>query len=83
MATPQEKAEFARRQAERVRQAEQVVAEQQAAGQICRGCGGRGKVGMLIKGFWYCIQCKSEKQHIEDAEAAVDRSTRSMFGGRS
>lgn len=81
MATPQEKAEFARRQAERVKQAEQVVAEQQAANEICNGCGKFGRLGRIIKGFWYCYGCKSEKQHIAEAEQA--RGTRSMFGGRS
>lgn len=81
MATPQEKVEFMRRQAERVKQAEQVVAEQQAAGQICTGCSRRSKPGRLIKGLWYCDECKSEKQHIQEAES--DRRTRSMFGGGS
>jgi len=79
MATQQEQAEFLRRQAERVKQAEQVVAEQQAANKICKGCGRRGKVGTIIKGFWYCTECKSESEHI----AIAERSTRSMFGGQS
>ena len=77
MATPQEQAEFKRRQAERVKQAEQVVFEQEAKQRRCSGCRAIDEDGQLIKGRWYCQKCESSDAHIERAQ----RQSPSVFGG--
>lgn len=77
MATPQEQAEFRRRQDERVKQAEQVVFEQQVKQMRCSGCGQVDELGQVIKGRWYCQACESSDAHVERARS----QSPSVFGG--